>query len=146
VAVGVQRERDGGVTQLLANRLRVDTLGQQDRRDRVPRIVQANLRQPGALGLADKLARQRLWVERPTSSAAATRPESVESAPEPSPLGNLMQNRPTSLAPPVLSRHAAASTVSRVRPELRHTQAGSPAVGHEAGMRARGVALAGSTT
>ena len=67
MTVGVQRERDGGVTQLLADHLRVDTLGQQDRRDRVPQIVQANLRQPGALGLADKLARQQLWVERPTA-------------------------------------------------------------------------------
>jgi hypothetical protein len=39
VAVGVQRERDGGVTQLLTDHLRVDTLSQEDRRHRMPQVM-----------------------------------------------------------------------------------------------------------
>jgi hypothetical protein len=54
----------GGVTQLLTDHLRVDTLGQENRRDRVPKVMQPDRRQPCVLGLANEQARKRLWVHR----------------------------------------------------------------------------------
>jgi hypothetical protein len=63
VAVSVQGERDGGVTQHLADHLWVDTPRQQDRRNRVPEVMEWDRRQPCPLGLPDEQARKRLRVK-----------------------------------------------------------------------------------
>ena len=46
----------------LADHLGVDTSGQQNRRDRVPEVMQSDRRQPYVLGLTNR-PRERLWME-----------------------------------------------------------------------------------
>jgi len=46
VRVGVERDRDRGVTQTLLNHLRVEALGEKERRRGMPQVVEPDLWQP----------------------------------------------------------------------------------------------------
>ena len=119
----------GGVAQHLADHLGVDTAGQQDRRDRVPEVMESDRRQPSSLGLADEQARKRLRVKWPAVLGGDHQARvGVVGAPG-QPLGHL-----TSAVSTQRIRHLRSQGEGRRPLQLLGSAMAGPAIHHDQGL------------